>query len=160
MSFSVFFNCVFFCAVGVSPIALNGLNLSLNLTSPTATASHCLSPHVLENLKLGLRSSGYSEQATSEIATAMATLARYNILGLGMGLGLAPYLPVAEANGFGAIGPPAATSPLNNNTAHFTLSPHAAVSPGQSDNEKHVEISETIVGAILGTSPFTNQRTM
>lgn len=130
---------------------MNGLNLSLNLTSPTATASHGLSAHVLDNVKLVLRSSGYSEQATAEVVTAMATLARYGILGMGMGLGLAPYLPV-EANGFGAIGPPAATSPLNNNTAHFTLSPHAALSPAQPDNEKHVEISETIVGAILGKS--------
>jgi len=131
---------------------MNGLNLSLNLTSPTATASHGLSGHVLENVKVVLRGSGYSDQATSEIVNAMATLARYGILGMGMGmgLGLAQYLPV-DANGFGAIGPPAATSPLGTAAAHFTLSPHSALSPVQPDNEKYVEISENIVGAILGT---------
>lgn len=68
-----------------------GINLSLNLTSPTATANHSLTAQFLENVKVALRGSGYSEQATTEIATAMTTLYRYGILGMGSGiLGLTP----------------------------------------------------------------------
>lgn len=72
----------------VAPMLVNGagLNLSLNLTSPTATANHSLTAQILENVKVALRGSGYSEQATTEIATAMTTLARYGILGMGLGL--------------------------------------------------------------------------
>ncbi|XP_064621132.1 RNA-binding protein Pasilla-like isoform X2 [Lineus longissimus] len=41
----------------------------------------------LENLKATLRGSGYSDQATDDISTAMCTLANYGFLGMGMGMG-------------------------------------------------------------------------
>ena len=41
----------------------------------------------MESLKAALRGSGYSEQATVDIANAMSTLAHYGLLGQGFGLG-------------------------------------------------------------------------
>ena len=61
--------------------SMNNLNLNsggnTNVNNP-----------VVENLKTTLRGSGYSEQATEEIAAAMYTLANYGFLGLGLGLGI------------------------------------------------------------------------
>ncbi|ELT99335.1 hypothetical protein CAPTEDRAFT_173082 [Capitella teleta] len=54
----------------------------------------------LENLKATLRASGYSEQATEEISSAMYTLANYGFLGLGLGLaGLGMGLGVPGGSG-------------------------------------------------------------
>ncbi|XP_067010983.1 RNA-binding protein Pasilla [Anabrus simplex] len=61
-----------------------GLNLSLNLGSPSGGAS--LTTQLLEHIIVTLRGSGYSDQAASEIIAAMTTLARYGILGMGLGL--------------------------------------------------------------------------
>ena len=47
----------------------------------------------MESLKAALRGSGYSEQATLDIANAMSTLAHYGLLGQGFGLGNAPPPP-------------------------------------------------------------------
>ena len=44
-----------------------------------------------------LRSSGYSELATSEIIASMAVLARYGILGMGLGLASTPVASAAPA---------------------------------------------------------------
>ena len=44
----------------------------------------------MESLKAALRGSGYSEQATLDIANAMSTLAHYGLLGQGFGLGGPP----------------------------------------------------------------------
>ena len=70
---------------------LNGgstsLNLSLNLGNPSAVpASASVIAQLLEHIKMTLRSSGYSDQATSDITSAMGTLAQYGILGMGLGL--------------------------------------------------------------------------
>jgi RNA-binding protein Nova len=68
---------------------LNGgpsLNLSLNLNAPTAASNPSLTAQLLEHIKVTLRSSGYSDQATMEITSAMSTLATYGILGMGLGL--------------------------------------------------------------------------
>ncbi|CAD5223896.1 unnamed protein product [Bursaphelenchus okinawaensis] len=43
----------------------------------------------LDNLQNTLRNSGFSESAVAEIMQAMNVLARYNIMGLGLGLGVA-----------------------------------------------------------------------
>lgn len=62
----------------------NGLNLSLNLGSPSSGTS--LTTQLLEHIQVTLRGSGYSDQATNEITAAMSTLAQYGILGMGLGL--------------------------------------------------------------------------
>ncbi|CAH0391668.1 unnamed protein product [Bemisia tabaci] len=77
----------------------SGLNLTLNLSGP-ATTGHGLnaavSVQLIEQIKNMLRATGYSEQATSQISSAMSTLARYGILGLGLGLGSAPVAPTGS----------------------------------------------------------------
>ncbi|XP_069672886.1 RNA-binding protein Pasilla isoform X2 [Periplaneta americana] len=74
----------------VGGMLLNGttsLNLSLNLGNPSAgPASASVTAQLLEHIKVTLRSSGYSDQATSEITSAMGILAQYGILGVGLGL--------------------------------------------------------------------------
>ncbi|XP_053205221.1 RNA-binding protein Pasilla-like isoform X1 [Panonychus citri] len=45
------------------------------------------SAQMIESIKAMLRVSGYSEEAVSEISSAMNTLANYGMLGLGLGLG-------------------------------------------------------------------------
>ncbi|XP_041352923.1 RNA-binding protein Nova-1-like isoform X2 [Gigantopelta aegis] len=42
----------------------------------------------IDNLKVTLRGSGFTDQATEEISQAMNTLANYGILGMGLGLGV------------------------------------------------------------------------
>lgn len=84
---------------------LNGgpsLNLSLNLNAPAAASNPSLTNQLLEHIKVTLRSSGYSDQATMEITSAMSTLATYGILGMGLGL--------AGPSGL-AAGPPQAFLP-------------------------------------------------
>ncbi|XP_034232677.1 RNA-binding protein Nova-1 isoform X2 [Thrips palmi] len=69
----------------------NGINLSLNLSAPNSATGSALTSQLLEHIKVTLRSSGYSDLATSEIIASMAVLARYGILGMGLGLaGTAP----------------------------------------------------------------------
>lgn len=51
-------------------------------TIPTANSAQ-----MIESIKAMLRVSGYSEDAVSEISSAMNTLANYGMLGLGLGLG-------------------------------------------------------------------------
>ncbi|XP_023232378.1 RNA-binding protein Nova-2-like isoform X2 [Centruroides sculpturatus] len=69
---------------------------------------------LIENIKVMLRGSGYSEHATAEIAAAMNTLASYNVLGLGLAglgglLGSISGTPVIGSLGMG-IGNSAANS--------------------------------------------------
>lgn len=75
----------------VGGMLLNGgpasLNLSLNLCNPSAgPASASVTAQLLDHIKVMLRTSGYSDQATSDITSAMGTLAQYGILGMGLGL--------------------------------------------------------------------------
>lgn len=73
------FNC-FICFTATAVIGgASGLNLTLNLSGP-ATTGHGLnaavSVQLIEQIKNMLRATGYSEQATSQISSAMSTLAR------------------------------------------------------------------------------------
>lgn len=43
----------------------------------------------MDNLQSTLRSSGFTESSVGEIMQAMQVLAKYNIMGLGLGLGVA-----------------------------------------------------------------------
>ncbi|XP_005106817.1 RNA-binding protein Nova-1 isoform X3 [Aplysia californica] len=62
---------------------LAGLNMTLSAAAMGLGGP--MAAQALENLKMTLRGSGYTEQATEEISTAMNTLANYGILGMGMG---------------------------------------------------------------------------
>ncbi|XP_014212040.1 RNA-binding protein Nova-1 isoform X2 [Copidosoma floridanum] len=65
-----------------------GLNLNLNLGAALSAASSNPSStsQLLEHIKLSLRTTGYGEPAASEILTAIATLVKYNVLGMGVGM--------------------------------------------------------------------------
>uniref|UniRef100_A0A2C9JK19 K Homology domain-containing protein n=1 Tax=Biomphalaria glabrata TaxID=6526 RepID=A0A2C9JK19_BIOGL len=64
-------------------MGLAGLNMTLSAAAMGLGGP--MAAQALENLKMTLRSSGYTEQATDEISTAMNTLANYGILGMGIG---------------------------------------------------------------------------
>lgn len=96
-----------------------GLSLSLNLTAPGQSIGG-VTAQLLDHIKIQLRSSGLQEPHIGEITAALAVLAKYGILGVGLGIGSAhagalpvsSYLSVMEqasANAastgvFGAIG--------------------------------------------------------
>ncbi|PVD25960.1 hypothetical protein C0Q70_13626 [Pomacea canaliculata] len=82
----------------------NGFNMGFGLNIAAMTGGGPMTSAAMENLKMTLRSSGFAEQATEEIAAAMNTLASYGILGMGLGLGQAP----AGMSGMG-MGSPATT---------------------------------------------------
>ncbi|XP_017769218.1 PREDICTED: RNA-binding protein Nova-1 isoform X2 [Nicrophorus vespilloides] len=97
-------------------IMLNGgLNLSLNLNQPGQNVGSITS-QLLENIKIHLRSTGYSEPQVVEICAALSVLAKYGILAMGLGLSgphtaaLPNYLTYATDAGtantgvFGAVG--------------------------------------------------------
>lgn len=90
-------------------IMLNGgLNLSLNLSAPGQNVG-TITAQLLDSVKLTLRNAGYSEAQLAEILAAMAVLAKYGILAMGLGLGqhagaLPNYLGVLEQAGAGATG--------------------------------------------------------
>lgn len=62
---------------------LAGLNVTLSAAAMGLGGP--MAAQALENLKITLRTSGYTEHATEEISAAMNTLANYGILGMGMG---------------------------------------------------------------------------
>ncbi|XP_065372348.1 RNA-binding protein Pasilla isoform X3 [Calliphora vicina] len=63
-----------------------GINLSLNLSSPNPAPNLALATQLLEHIKIALRGLGYSETATSEVCAALGVLAKYGVLGMGVGL--------------------------------------------------------------------------
>jgi len=144
----------------------SGLNLSLNLGNPAGgLASATLTAQLLEHIKVTLRGSGYSEQATAEITAAMRTLAQYGILGMGLGLtggtnnhplggrGLNAANGIGNSSVFGPIGSVSGGSSLDSFNLRGSQSHCKSPTPSDSkDDEKKVdlEIAENIVGAILG----------
>lgn len=144
----------------------SGLNLSLNLGNPAGgLASATLTAQLLEHIKVTLRGSGYSEQATAEITAAMRTLAQYGILGMGLGLtggasshplggrGLHAANGIGNSSVFGPIGSVSGGSSLDSFNLGGSQSLCKSPTPSDSkDDEKKIdlEIPENIVGAILG----------
>lgn len=144
----------------------SGLNLSLNLGNPAGgLASATLTSQLLEHIKVTLRGSGYSEQATAEITAAMRTLAQYGILGMGLGLtggtnnhplggrGLNAANGIGNNSVFGPIGSVSGGSSLDSFNLRGSQTHCKSPTPSDSkDDEKKVdlEIAENIVGAILG----------
>ncbi|XP_030764703.1 RNA-binding protein Nova-1 isoform X2 [Sitophilus oryzae] len=96
-----------------------GLSLSLNLTAPGQSIS-TVTAQLLDHIKIQLRSTGLTDPHIAEICAALTVLAKYGILGVGLGLGgahagalpVSSYLSVMEQAGanaastgvFGAIG--------------------------------------------------------
>ena len=66
---------------------IGGGMANLNLNSMLGGPGGAMSSAALDNLRMTLRNSGYTDQATDEISTAMNTLASYGILGMGLGIG-------------------------------------------------------------------------
>lgn len=109
-----------------------GLNLNLNLGAAITTGTAPITTQLLEHIKLNLRTTGFSEPAATEILAAIATLAKYNILGMGLGMPSSmsylgnPMDSTTTANGsnnnggvFGPIGTVptlGSTSPIPHNT--------------------------------------------
>jgi len=93
-------------------------------TIPTANSAQ-----MIESIKTMLRVSGYSEDAVSEISSAMNTLANYGMLGLGLGLG-------GMFNGAQMIGSMGMTSGHNtchtstNNSQAMYGDPNVQMAPG------------------------------
>lgn len=76
-----------FGSPGCSPMSVSaGVNVNLAAVMAGAANTQMSPAQLIENVKTVLRSHGYSEQATTEIAAAMNTLATYGVLGLGLGL--------------------------------------------------------------------------
>ncbi|XP_050306224.1 RNA-binding protein Pasilla isoform X2 [Anthonomus grandis grandis] len=96
-----------------------GLSLSLNLTAPGQSIG-TVTGQLLDHVKMQLRSSGLTEPHIAEISAALTVLAKYGILGVGLGIGgahagalpVSSYLSVMEQAGanaattgvFGAVG--------------------------------------------------------
>ncbi|XP_053395360.1 RNA-binding protein Pasilla-like isoform X4 [Mercenaria mercenaria] len=73
---------------GFNPNAFGGnMGGVPNMNIGSLLAGGAITPAALENLRMTLRSSGYSDQATEEISSAMNTLANYGILGMGVNMG-------------------------------------------------------------------------
>ncbi|KAG5673458.1 hypothetical protein PVAND_003503 [Polypedilum vanderplanki] len=76
-------------AAAAAGLLVNGtaLNLSLNLGSPNPNVNPTVTTQLLENIKLAMRSLGYSDSANTEVCAALGILAKYGVLGVGMSNG-------------------------------------------------------------------------
>nr|XP_014086765.1 RNA-binding protein Nova-2 isoform X1 [Bactrocera oleae]XP_014086766.1 RNA-binding protein Nova-2 isoform X1 [Bactrocera oleae]XP_036225864.1 RNA-binding protein Nova-2 isoform X1 [Bactrocera oleae]XP_036225873.1 RNA-binding protein Nova-2 isoform X1 [Bactrocera oleae]XP_036225877.1 RNA-binding protein Nova-2 isoform X1 [Bactrocera oleae]XP_036225882.1 RNA-binding protein Nova-2 isoform X1 [Bactrocera oleae]XP_036225885.1 RNA-binding protein Nova-2 isoform X1 [Bactrocera oleae]XP_03622588 len=86
-----------------------GINLSLNLSSPNPAPNLAVATQLLEHIKIALRGSGYSENATNEVCAALGVLAKYGVLGMGVG--------VPHANGTTTLGSFLGVTTLDQQTA-------------------------------------------
>ncbi|KAI5748412.1 hypothetical protein M8J77_025207 [Diaphorina citri] len=145
---------------GVSNNNSSGLNFSLNFNSqpPVSNTTLAATSQLIEHMKVLIQALGYSDLASNEISAAMATLAKYGILGLGLGTQQAlnnftspPSWqdPLAQSSGSRALDFPASSS--------FGGRPGSPggrnYGGGASDVESkkvEIEVPEIIVGAILG----------
>lgn len=105
-------------AVSQSLLLNGGLNLSLNLSAPGQNMSN-VTAQLLDHIKMQLRTTGLADAQIVEICAALAVLAKYGVISVGLGIGQAHpgtipvsnYLSVMEgaapnpsAGVFGAIG--------------------------------------------------------
>ncbi|KJH44762.1 KH domain protein [Dictyocaulus viviparus] len=139
----------------------------------------------LDNLQSTLRSSGFNEASVAEVMQAMQVLAKYNIMGLGLGLGVAAMAQMRSAQetssqmpsnhgvaGFGDQGgyaggdqPPSVNlllvevlrsgSGAAANGENFASS--VMVERRVSNVSIEIEVPDTIVGAVLGPKARTLQ---
>ncbi|GLV43374.1 pasilla [Carabus blaptoides fortunei] len=77
-------------SVGQSLMLNGGLNLTVNLGTPIQNVNPTITAQLLDHIKLTLRNSGNSEPVTAEICAALSVLAKYGVLGVGLGAHTAP----------------------------------------------------------------------
>ncbi|KAL1460724.1 hypothetical protein WDU94_012676 [Cyamophila willieti] len=144
----------------------SGLNFSLNFNNQPPTTVNpttlAATSQLIEHMKVLIRALGYSDQASSEISAAMATLAKYGILGLGLGTQQAlnsfsaPSAPAWSQDPFSGAGAmPQTSSQRSLDFPNFRPSSPGGRSFGTSGSEVEskkieIEVPEVIVGAILG----------
>lgn len=75
-----------FGSPGCSPMSVPSVNFNLAAVMANAGNPSVNPTQFIENVKVLVRSHGFSEQATAEITAAINTLASYGVLGLGLGL--------------------------------------------------------------------------
>ncbi|KAI1295403.1 RNA-binding protein Nova-1 [Halotydeus destructor] len=92
-------------------------NVGLGPTIPPANSAQ-----MIESIKTMLRVSGYSEDAVSEISSAMNTLATYGMLGLGLGLG-GVFNPSMNGPVIGGLSMGMPSTPGPNNCGLASLNP-------------------------------------
>ncbi|KAH8276710.1 hypothetical protein KR044_000351 [Drosophila immigrans] len=63
-----------------------GINLSLNLGAPNPAPNLAVATQLLEHIKVAMRGAGYSETVTTEVCAALGVLAKYGVLGMGVGV--------------------------------------------------------------------------
>ncbi|EDW66526.1 RNA-binding protein Pasilla isoform X4 [Drosophila virilis] len=63
-----------------------GINLSLNLGSPNPAPNLAVATQLLEHIKVAMRGAGYAETATTDVCAALGVLAKYGVLGMGLGV--------------------------------------------------------------------------
>ncbi|KAH8243480.1 hypothetical protein KR032_007759 [Drosophila birchii] len=63
-----------------------GINLSINLGAPNPAPNLAVATQLLEHIKVAMRGSGYSENVTTEVCNALGVLAKYGVLGMGVGV--------------------------------------------------------------------------
>lgn len=88
-------------------------NVFQNSAAAAASNGSAQSSQMIENFRGMLRACGYTEDAVNEICNAMATLANYGMLGLGLGLGngMMNGTPILGSLGLG-LGPGTPTQSL------------------------------------------------
>ncbi|XP_025829185.1 RNA-binding protein Nova-1 isoform X3 [Agrilus planipennis] len=104
-------------SVSQSLLLNGGLNLSLNLNAPGQNMA-TLTAQLLDHIKLQLRSSGFTEAQLVEICAALSVLAKYGILGMGLGLGGAPTAALPVSN-YLSVMEQATAAAANANTGVF-----------------------------------------
>uniref|UniRef100_A0A8D8ZGV5 RNA-binding protein Nova-1 n=1 Tax=Cacopsylla melanoneura TaxID=428564 RepID=A0A8D8ZGV5_9HEMI len=144
----------------------SGLNFSLNFNNQPTTAVNpttlAATSQLIEHMKVLIRALGYSDQASAEISGAMATLAKYGILGLGLGTQQAlnsfsnPPTPAWSQDPFGGAGgmPQGSTQRALDFPNFRPGSPGGrgfGAAGGEVESKKiEIQVPELIVGAILG----------
>ncbi|KAK6758284.1 hypothetical protein RB195_015850 [Necator americanus] len=137
----------------------------------------------LDNLQSTLRSSGFNEASVAEVMQAMQVLAKYNIMGLGLGLGVAAMAQMRSAQettpqmpsnhgvaGFGDQGGYAGgDQPVNLLLVEVLRTGSGATANGEnfassimverrvSNESIELEVPDTVVGAVLGPKARTLQ---
>lgn len=120
---------------GFNPNAFGNMGGVANVNIGSLLAGGAMTPATLENLRMSLRNSGYSDQAAEEISSAMNTLANYGILGMGVNVGTQQQ-NVQQAQQMGLGGPQVITS--------------AAGTPSQNPQQGYMMSTPTTSGSLFG----------
>lgn len=140
---------------------LAGLNMTLSASALGLGGP--MAAQALENLKMTLRSSGYTEQATEEISGAMNTLANYGILSMGANMTASSIASIQGMQMAGATTGAAGNQSFGNPTSQASSSmfgPVGSTSSGQQQSSTSLfgTSSPGMAGATdrYGSSPMLN----